>query len=368
MLRTTLAVSRRTALTASLAAATAVLLSCGGGDETGPAPMYASLDLVGSWEFVTFRTGVAVGWERGIAAIDPAGVVSLTSFTDSAGTVDPGAQQDVLSISPATGELTGRSGGVPTTFHGTLARSKKLLAAVTPEAATYSLMFARKREVTTYSNADLRANVRAPLPARLRAARRNGATRTGRSTPREWSRSGSVMGPGVRDHDRLRAAAPPRRGARSRSRPMALFRTAARSAASSPPTRPRWSRSSPIRPADRPRTSSRSSCSPATPSRRLTSPRVPRTRSRATSPRSGTTCRSKIDALGSGHYVAPCLDSAGGTTLPPSFVTVLASNGRMTQAVNPSYRATLSTNGELYVRTTTHNPPGRYGIGVAFRR
>ncbi len=89
MLRTTLAVSRRTALTASLAAATAILLSCGGGDETEPAPMYASLDLVGSWEFVTFRTGVAVGWERGIAAIDPTGVVSLTSFTDSAATVDP---------------------------------------------------------------------------------------------------------------------------------------------------------------------------------------------------------------------------------------------------------------------------------------
>lgn len=367
MLRTTLAVSRRTALTASLAAATAVLLSCGGGDETGPAPMYASLDLVGSWEFVTFRTGVAVGWERGIAAIDPAGVVSLTSFTDSAGTVDPGAQQDVLSISPATGELTGRSGGVPTTFHGTLARSKKLLAAVsTPEAATYSLMFARKREVTTYSNADLRGRTFALHSLRAGA---DGEWRyaNGSIDAEGVVSVGLVMGPAFATT--IVYAPPPPHGATlsvaadgtvSDGGAFRGFLTPDKTAVVAVLTDP----------------------SGGPTSYQLTI-LVLTGHTFAQADLAGAwTANSiagnvspiwyhmpvEIDALGSGHYVAPCLDSAGGTTLPPSFVTVLASNGRMTQAVNPSYRATLSTNGELYVRTTTHNPPGRYGIGVAFRR
>jgi hypothetical protein len=339
-----------------------ILGACG---EEAPR-LYAQADLAGTWDYATLRTGAAPGWERGTASVDASGIVTLVSFLDDQGNADPGAQQEnVIAVDAGTGDLSTRVGGVVSSFHGTLARNKKLFAAVsTPEIGTYALMVARRRDATAYSDADVRGRTFA-----LHALRIGG--------DREWRYGkgsidaqgvltlGPVMGPSL-----LEIAAPAPNGATltvdgdgfvSDGGSFRGFLTPDKNAVIAVHADP----------------------SSATPTQQLTILQLTgRTFAQAdvagawafnslagnVSPiwYHGTL---EIGATGAAQYLSPFLDSTGSTAIPPTTVLTLAADGTMTQgATNPSYRATVSADGEMYVRTQTHNPPGRYGLGVALRR
>jgi hypothetical protein len=347
-----------------LAALAAFLGACDGDED--PPRLYAQADLVGSWDFATLRTGTAPGWERGTASVDASGTVSLVSFLDDHGNVDPGPQQEnVVAVDPMTGELSARVGGVVSPFHGTLARSKNLFAAVsTPEPGTYFLMLARRRGATAYSDADIRGRTVALHALRI-GGDREWRYGTGSIDAQGVLTLGPVIGPSL-----LPIAAPAPDGATlavdgegfvSDGGSFRGFLTPDKNAVIAVHL---------------------DSSSPSA-THQLTILQLTG-RTFAQADLAGTWAFEsfagnvspiwyhgtlEIGATGVARYLPPFRDSNGSTALPPDMALTLAPDGTMTQpATNPSYRATLSMDGEMYVRTQTHNPPGRYGLGVALRR
>ena len=347
---------------ASLLAA-AMVGGCGGGDD-GPRP-YAQGDLAGTWDFAKLRVGTGHGWERGISSVDAGGAVTLLSFLDDAGRTDPGPQgSTVVAVDPGTGDLTARAGGAAAPFHGTLSRDKNVFAAVeTPEAATYALMLARRRGAATYSDADIRGRTFA-----LHALRIGGAGEWRYGTGSVDASGGvtlaSVIGPQL-----FELAKPPPHGSTLTVDADGLVSDGAGFRGFLTPDKDLLVAVHPD--------------PTAAPEQQLTI-LVFTGRTFARADLAGTWAANAfagnvqpiwyhagltIGPTGSATYVPPFLDSTGATTLPPTVTIALAPDGTMTQgATNPSYRATLSASAATYVRTQTHNPPGRYGLGLAMRR
>jgi hypothetical protein len=140
-------------------AASALLLACS--SSSTPAPAFSTADLAGHWHFAMVADGTAVaagnaiGWRRGEATIDAAGVVTVTSTLDSAGGTTPPVTAPVFSVD-ANGVVTASLAGT-TDFNGQLSRGKDLMIVTASETgpAVMLRVWQKIPAGTTFAAADL---------------------------------------------------------------------------------------------------------------------------------------------------------------------------------------------------------------------
>ena len=124
-------------------------------------------DLQGTWYFNILVSGTGAAWMRGIAAIDNAGNVTVTSFLDSAGaTTAPAGLFTTMTILP---DGTVSQGG--SDFHGTLSANqyKDTLVGTASAGGTSRKIVLLQKQVPgiTFSSSDIEGTgrlVAGPLP------------------------------------------------------------------------------------------------------------------------------------------------------------------------------------------------------------
>jgi hypothetical protein len=344
----------------------ALVLACSSGGDGTPTREYAQADVAGTWDSVTFQVGAQTRWARRYSTtIDEAGAVTGSEFLDDLG--------NKAELSPAVwiqvggaGDLTRIwSGFGADTFRGFLGRNRNLIAGVsTPEAGSYDLTIARKRDVVTiFDAADIGS--RAVSIHTLRSGSEGWRYASGTIDPSGVVSVDATMGPAFATT--IVYAPPPPHGATlsvdadgfvtdgadfqgfltaDKTTIVAVHNDGATRALTLIQLK-----GGTFTQADLAGTWGFSTLvggmtAPGWVSGKLTT-----------------------EANGLVTYVSQ-LDHLGSTALSSATTFHLDSDGRMTNATNPSYRGTLALDGQTYVRTQTNGgtTPGRYGISLVVRR
>ncbi|HEX8960620.1 MAG TPA: fibronectin type III domain-containing protein [Geobacteraceae bacterium] len=132
-----------------------------------PNPFQQS-DLQGTWYFNVLVNGTGAGWMHGIATIDAAGIVTVTSFLDNAGsTTAPAGLFTTMTILP---DGTVSQSGT-TDFHGVLSNNqfRDMLVGTASTGGTSRMVVVLQKRVPgiTYTASDIRGTgrfVAGPLP------------------------------------------------------------------------------------------------------------------------------------------------------------------------------------------------------------
>ena len=117
-----------------------------------PNPVFSQSDLAGTWNVRVLRSGTSSGWYLSTITVDNTGNVSVSG---TGGPLSPGPTFAALSISG--GVVTETGGGANPTFHGKMSSGKNLIVGTsTYQDTSYALhIFVKRVPGVTFSNADL---------------------------------------------------------------------------------------------------------------------------------------------------------------------------------------------------------------------
>ena len=117
---------------------------------------YVQDDLVGTWNFNILVSGASGGWMRGALVVDATGVVTFSSFLDSAGNIQPPATLFPELHQDSVGQVRDTNVGVPT-FQGVMAASRKMIVGTASPDGVSQLIGILQKQVpgVTFSSGDL---------------------------------------------------------------------------------------------------------------------------------------------------------------------------------------------------------------------